>query len=513
MLMFQSIRGVRPRRNKFDLSHERKLSCNMGELIPVLLEEIVPGDSFRVSTEIMMRLAPMLAPIMHRVNVYTHYFFVPNRLVWNEWEDFITGGEDGLQEPVAPHFERDDAANNGWMAQGTLSDYFGLPIFELPIGEPIPRINLIPFRAYQMIYNEYYRDQNLTPKVDFNLSSGAVSGAELQRLMQLRYRAWEKDYFTSALPSAQRGNPVTIPGQASYLDVSEVYNTDGTTPASSGRNLGVHDIDAGDLASDNTGGSNFLDKMQIQNLEEIGIDINDLRRSNALQKWLELASRGGSRYIEQIKAFFGVTSSDARLQRPQYLGGGKQNVIISEVLQTAETGTTPQGNMTGHGVSVGSTNRFKKSFEEHGFVIGIMSVLPRTAYQQGIHRLWSREEKFDYYFPQFAHLGEQAILNKEIFIDDNSGDNDGTWGYQARFAEYKHRPSQVAGDFRSTLNFWHMGRIFSSRPPLNTSLTEASDVTHRIFANTEPTDDKLWVQIYNRVDALRPMPYYGTPRL
>lgn len=488
----------------------------MGHLVPIMLEEIVPGDGFRASSEIMMRLAPMLAPVMHRVNVWTHFFFVPNRLLWNEWEDFITGGEDGTSEPVHPHFLADVAAQiPNVMTLGSLADYFGLPILPSAFMAEDIQISALPFRAYQLIYNEYYRDQNLTPKVDFNLSSGQVSGAELQRIMSIRYRAWEKDYLTSALPFAQRGDAVSIPGTANYLDVSEVYNTDGTTPASSGRNLGVHDVDAGDLASDNTGGSNFLDKMQLQNLEDIGIDINDLRRSNALQKWLELAARGGSRYIEQMKSFFGVVSSDSRLQRPEYLGGGKQNVIISEVLQTSETGAeTPLGEMGGHGVSVGSTNRFsRKRFEEHGFVIGIMSVLPRTAYQQGVNRMWSRAEKFDYYWPQFAHLGEQAVLNKEVFYDEAQTGTADTWGYQSRYAEYKHRQSQVAGDFRTTLNFWHMGRIFDDLPPLNTSFVEASDVTHRIFANTDVDDHKLWVQVFNSISALRPMPYYGTPRL
>lgn len=508
--MFQSIRARRPALNRFDLSHERKFSCQMGALVPILLEEIVPGDRFRVSSEIMMRLAPMLSPVMHRVDVWTHYFFVPNRIVWSEWEDFITGGEDGTAQPVHPYFWSDQLQFTGLADQGTLYDYFGLPPLGGEPANPI-EISALPFRAYATIYNEYYRDQNLQDKITVPVTSGQQSNFAA---CALQNRAWEKDYFTSALPWAQRGNAVTIPSQITYRDPAEVVSLGGVPSLGSGEALETGD---GDATTRQVQSAITSEELRIENLEEIGIDINDLRRSNALQKWLELAARGGSRYIEQIKNFFGIVSSDARLQRPEYLGGGRQNVVISEVLQTTATNitgsSTPLATMAGHGVSVGNTNQFKKGpFEEHGFVLGIMSVLPKTAYQNGVHRMWRRQDKFDYYFPQFAHLGEQAILNSEIYYDNTAADYDATWGYQARYAEYKHRSSQVAGDFRTSLNFWHMGRIFDEIPPLNEEFV-VSDPTQRIFANTSPEDHKLWVQIYNKVSALRPMPYFGTPRL
>lgn len=520
ILMYQSIRARRPKLNKFDLTHEHKLSCNMGQLIPIYLQEIVPGDRFRVSSEIMMRLAPMLSPIMHRVDVWTHYFFVPNRIIWEEFQDFITGGEDGLQQPEWPWFSYQNIAGTDatLVDVGSLLDYFGMQVIGAVPTEDL-EFSALPVRAYVEIYNEYYRDQNLEAKV----SNPKTSGVQLDLDgLQIRQRAWEKDYFTSALPWAQRGAGVTVPLSVEYKPISDVIRSSDGASFVAGSDLGVHNVNAGELAGDTASSSagNYLTQARIENIADAaGVDINDLRNSNAIQRWLELAARGGSRYIEQIRNFFGVTSSDARLQRPEYLGGGRQNVVISEVLQTAATETagttdTPLGEMGGHGVSVGTTNQFKKGpFEEHGFVMGIMSVLPRTAYQQGVHRLWTRRDKFDYYFPQFAHLGEQEIKNREIFFDDASSVNqDVTWGYQSRYAEYKHMPSQVSGDFRTSLNYWHMGRIFSSLPPLNEDFVK-SDPTHRIFANTTPGDHKLWVQVLNRISALRPMPYFGTPRL
>lgn len=497
--MFQSIGIRKPKKNKFNLSHDVKLSFNMGQLVPVLTEEIVPGDSFKVTSEVMLRLAPMVAPIMHKVDVYMHYFFVPNRLIWDDWEDFITGGEDGTAAPVWPHYSMDYLYNAGFISKGHLSDYLGLPPqTSNPTNDQ--NVSALPFRAYTTIWNEYYRDQNIVGPATVDKTSGSQVGSAV---LVNRVRAWEKDYFTSALPWAQRGDSVTIPGVIDYSTHSDVV-------MGTGASAGVLDVRAnGELnASAPPAQTNFG---RIENLDDIGIDINDLRRSSALQRWLELAARGGSRYIEQMLSFFGVASSDARLQRPEYLGGGKQHVMISEVLQTAETATTPQGNMAGHGISVGATNEFTKTFEEHGFVMGIMSVLPRTAYQEGIHRKWTRSDKFDYYFPQFAHLGEQEIKNREIYYDGDD-DPDDTWGYQSRYAEYKHTQSRVHGDFRDDLNFYHMGRIFGELPGLDINFIQAAP-THRIFANTSVLDDKLWCQVHHNISALRPMPYFGDPRI
>lgn len=522
MNIFQQIAINRVKSNKFNLSHENKLTMNMGKLVPFMLQEIVPGDKFRVSSEIMMRLAPMLAPVMHRVDVFTHYFFVPNRLIWNEFEDFITGGRTGLLEPVAPFFYPNNVYGGSSIANdcvnvGSLMDYFGIPPIQSSVDNNV-KVSSLPFRAYQMIYNEYYRDANLTDEVPLNYGSGQETQtvAHMERLLSLRDRCWEKDYFTSALPWAQRGGEALIPMEAevNYKQTSLVFKDDGTKPASGNLNTTGDPSDTGYQLM--VGGPS---QGRIENIEDISnasTTINDLRLAVKLQEWLERSARGGSRYIEQILSHFGVRSSDARLQRPEYLGGGKQPIVISEVLSTVgttvETEFSPQGNMSGHGISVGASNRFSKKFEEHGFVIGICSVIPRSAYQQGLPRLFSRETKFDYYWPEFAHLGEQEIKSKELLLKlSGSDNNEATFGYQQRYAEYKYQPSTVHGDFRDTLDYWHLGR------KINTAVLNADfvkcDPDPRIFAVTDLSIHHLYVQIFNRIDAIRPMPVFGVPSL
>lgn len=499
--LFSSVSFRRPKKNKFDLSHEKKLTLDMGPLVPIMCMETVPGDSFRVRSEIMLRFAPMLAPIMHRVNVYTHYFFVPNRLIWDEWENFITGGREGTSEPVSPYLRQQDIA-----AEFQLLDYLGLPDGLNDAAVDQINISTLPFRAYQLIYDEYYRDQNLAASIGVPKTSGD-DNANQSLLMTLRQRCWEKDYFTSALPWAQRGGESSFPvdSEVTYLNTSLVRTAGGAVPAD------------GDIKSLSGNLNNATStSSRIENIDEISasVDINTLRRSIKLQEWLEKNARGGARYVEQILSHFGVVSPDARIQRPEYLGGGKTPVVVSEVLSTFQddAGAIPQGNMSGHGQSFGSTNGFARKFSEHGFVIGIMSVLPKTAYQQGIPRMFSRTSRFDYYWPEFAQIGEQEVKNKELYYNPAAaaGTADGTFGYQSRYAEYKFEPSTVHGEFRDTLDFWHMGRKFASAPALNESFVQ-SDPTSRIFAVTEGTQH-LYCQLYNKVDAVRPMPYFGTPQ-
>lgn len=533
--LFSSVKMRRPRRNKFDLSHERKLSFNMGKLIPIMMQEIVPGDKFRVQSEVMLRFAPLLAPIMHRVNVTTHYFFVPNRLIWDEWEDFITGGREGTSAPVWPFIRINDNTDQEFQ-RGSLADYLGIPPIEtLGVTQGLD-ISALPFRAYQLVWDEYYRDQNLLASLGLLKTSGQQTTGETTKITTLRDRAWEKDYFTSALPWAQRGGQVEIPfGDAGiqYKDESLVVNSFTDTllngpnymqiaPTVSG---GTAKVPGGLQIGDSTGtGVTAGQQVRIENIESIqpSATINELRRSIRLQEWLEKNARGGARYVEQILSHFGVRSSDARLQRPEYLGGGRNPVVISEVLSTAssynEAGDQqgmPQANMAGHGVSFGTTNGFRRSFEEHGFVVGMLSVLPKTAYQNGVNKMWSRSDKFDYYWPEFANIGEQEIKEKEIFWNANVATTpDATWGYQSRYAEYKYTPSTVHGEMRDELSYWHMGRIFSgAAPPLNNDFV-TSNPTTRIFSVEAPsTVDHLYCQLYNRVDAIRPMPYFGTPML
>lgn len=502
--IFNSVKLTRPKANVFDRSHEKKLSCNMAELVPILLEEVVPGDKFRINSEIMMRMAPMIAPIMHRVNVYTHFFFVPNRLVYTEWEDFITGGENGLATPVFPTIPINDAYA-AYFQKGMLSDYFGIPIPPASGITSAGTVSALPFRAYQLIYNEYYRDQNLVAKVPVSKTS-TVTAQELVEITLLRKRAWEKDYFTSAQPNSQKGGEVLLPmdNQVNYDNNSALYTQTGSLPVS------------GNIKTDGYGLIQASDNavLRVENIDSIDtqLTINELRRATRLQQWLERNQLGGSRYIESILAHFGVRSSDSRLQRPLYLGGGKSPVQISEVLSTVGTEDAPQGAMSGHGISFGSSNQFKQGFEEHGYIIGILSTMPRTAYSNGMPKEFTKFDKFDYPWPEFAHLGEQPVKNGEVYYNYKGIVNGNTFGYQSRYAEYKFKNSSVHGDFRDDLAFYHMGREFDDDVALNQSFIEA-DPTHRIFAVTDPDVDKLYVQIYNDVRAIRLLPFFGTPML
>lgn len=538
--IFNSVKLKRPKRNVFNLSYESKLTVNAGELVPIMCKPVVPGDKFRVNTEMLVRLAPLVAPMMHRVNVFTHYFFVPNRLVWNQWEDFITKGVDGSDAPAFPTLSLPDigTVNDAhlYFGDSTLWDYLGLPSltqigntpFTVPVSNGVKapvgyQVSALPFRDYLLIYNEYYRDQNLTSEVAFSRDSGNEVANVGSELLKLRRRAWEKDYFTSALPWVQRGPEVSIPVQGSggSLDVvlkdsphADTYGIPGTTI----RPVGTMSLVNGALIATPPNVSNhdpaYLEPDNFQvNVDELGVSINDLRTSNALQRWFERNARSGSRYIEQILSHFGVRSSDARLQRPQFLGGGRVPVSVSEVLQTSSTDeTSPQANMAGHGISASVNHGFTRYFEEHGYIIGIMSVMPRTGYQQGVPKDFRKFDNMDFYFPEFAHLGEQEIKNEELYLNQYDADNSGVFGYTPRYAEYKYSLNEAHGDFRGNMAFWHLNRIFTEKPNLNTTFVECNP-SNRVFATAETSDDKYWIQLYQDIKALRLMPKYGTPML
>lgn len=515
MKQYENVPIQKPKSSVFDLSHEHKLSMNMGELVPILCQEVIPGDNFRLSYEAIVKLQPILAPIMHRVNVHAHFFFVPNRLIWKDFEDFITGGPDGDLAPNFPKITGDVPGLSPIFTINSLADYLGYPVTRL-VGQEgeTPPISQLPFRAYQLIYNEYYRDQTLQDKVSIPLDSVDLDESQVFELCKLRKRCWEKDYFTSCLPNAQRGDAVRLPlgdsapisGIPKFKNVANNLVANG--PATfedgylEGNNIGVK-VDGGTLQADLS--------------EATAATVTDVRTAFAVQRWLEKMARGGARYIEQILNFFGVKSSDARLQRPEFIGGGKLPIQIAEVVQTSQTDTTAQGNMTGHGVAAGNMAGFSKFFEEHGLVIGILSITPRTAYLQGIPKLFTKFDRFEYFWPQFAHIGEQPVKYKEIYaMFDVEGLEDGekTFGYQPRYMEYRMNNDRVSGDFRDTLDFWHLARIFDNKPTLNSDFVTCVP-DDRIFpvisGDSTGKFKKVLVMGYFKFTAIRPIPKYGEP--
>lgn len=529
MSIFSKVAMPRPPSNTFDLSHDRKFSGRIGELMPITCMEIVPGDKFNIKATNLTRFAPLITPIMHKAAVYCHFFFVPNRILWSNWEKFISGGEDGLADPTHPTINLTVPTQYGI---SSLSDYMGLPT-----GNQIEDVSAIPFAGYQKIYNDYYRDENLIPLVELPLTDGTQTGLQTAQLLEKKKRAWQHDYFTSALPFTQRGPEATIPLGGTAPIVYDNTGSFATQVKNHATGSPISNMTFDGAASLNTDASGLLraDLPQSTYLDFDGStnykadlssatasSINDLRRAFRLQEWLERNARGGARYIEVIMAHFGVQSSDSRLQRPEFLGGSSTPITISEVLQTsnpavtpAGTDLTPQGNMAGHGVSVGSSNYVSYRAEEHGYIIGIMSVMPKTAYQQGIPKHFKKLDKFDYYWPSFANIGEQAILNEELYHQNTAADAE-VFGYTPRYAEYKYIPSTVHAKFRTELNFWHMGRIFDTAPSLNKDFVEcdAAEV-ERVFALNDETENEehLYVYLHNEVKATRLMPYFGTPTI
>lgn len=502
-LIFKTIAGRKPKTNVFDLSHEKKLSCDMAELVPIYLQECMPGDKFRGNTELYIKFAPLISPLYHRINAYIHYFFVPNRIVWDNWETFITGGVDGLDNRTCPVMTINTALAANY-AKGTLADYFGIPPAPVTVGSN-RYINALPFRAYQQVYNDYYRDQTLTTEVAFG-KGDAVSDAEIPALATMRKRQWEKDRFTSALTTTQRGADVNIPMDPVYTDYAEIYaQGTGQSPITTGGQVSTVAGTPGSLTDGN-------ESLKIENIESMQATINDLRTSVRLQEWLEKNARAGSRYIEQILAHFGVKVPDYRLQRAELIGTHKQTVMISEVLANMESEDVALGKMAGHAVSAGAGSGFKYTCLEHGYIIGILSVLPRTCYGEGFPRMFFKEDKLDFPFPEFGNLGEQPVYTNEIWDNYSSISNKTLFGYQSQYAEHKYQPDTVHGDFRDTLDFWHLGRKFSTPPVLNNSFTEANPDT-RIFAIQNPDADHLWIQAYNSIQAIRPLPVFGTPIL
>lgn len=497
-----SIKVERPKTNRFDLSHDHKLSFDQGYLIPTMALEVIPGDRITCSAEALVRLAPMVAPIMQRMDVYHHYFFVPYRLLWDKWEMFITDKKDPLFPPAFPTTTIEDTY------YGELADHLGIP---RPIGANTEVVSALWFSAYQFIWNEFYRDQNLQDEIPYKLTDG--DNSLNTDLRDIRKRAWAHDYFTGCLPFAQKGEAVNFPLAVDDFQVSALT----TNPADVGNDMlwdiqppfgPGYDGSAPFEESDTVGGP--AGKLFVKGEAVVGeTTINELRRATALQRFLEKLARGGSRYTEMIWAMFGVKNPDARLQRPEYITGSKTPVNISEVLNTTGTEDAPQGNMAGHGISYGSGSYGSYFIPEHGVVMCITSCIPQATYQQGIPRAFLKTtDPYQYYFPDFAHIGEQEVLNKEIYAFQGAAGN-GTFGYLPRYAEYKTMPSRVSGAFRDTLSYWHQSRIFATPPSLNEEFIECTPRNDIFAVPTEPA--KLWAHIQHRVIMSRRMPKFGTP--
>lgn len=489
------------KRSKFSLSNYKLFSCDMGELVPCGITEVLPGDSIQQSTNALVRASALLSPVMHPIPVRIHHWFVPHRLVWEDFEDFITGGPDGLDDSVFPTIAMPASVG---AAVGSLADYLGVAT-----GVADLAVSALPFRGYAMIFNEWYRDQDLVTPLTIDLTSGVDSTTNTT----LQNCAWEKDYYTSARLTAQKGASITIPlGTSAPVTGIAVANNEaaatgftGTGPIAAGdRTSGQPawrlDTQTSTLLGQTTGVPHTTTNRPQIFADLTGasaVTVNVLREALALQRYEEARSRYGSRYCEYLK-YLGVTSSDARLQRPEYLGGGAQTLQFSEVLQTAE-GTNAVGTMRGHGISSLRSNRYRRFFEEHGYVFTLLSIRPKTIYGNGLPRTWNRRTKEDFWQKELQHIGQQEVLNKEVYGAHSSPD--ATFGFQDRYDEYRRTESTIGGEFRTTdANFWHLARIFASNPTLNEDFIKCVP-TERTFA--VPSKDVFYIMAKHSVQARR----------
>lgn len=479
------------KRSKHSLSHYQLTSCEAGLINPIGITEVLPGDTFQHSTSAFIRVMPLVTPVMHPVHAKIHHFFVPHRLVWDDWEDFITGGPDGMDDSVFPTITSGEEG----FGVGSLADRFGID----PLA-PNLEVSALPFRAMALIFNEYYRDQDLVSEVAMSTAEGPDTTTSTSMLRA----AWEKDYFTSARPWEQKGPSISVPltGDAPVVSTDSnitLYNASDSTQRALMTGTGVAGdrvrlaTDPTDTASARWGSSTGLET----NLSNVtAVDMNDLRVAMALQRYEEARARWGSRYTEYLR-YLGVRSSDARLQRPEYLGGGRQTIQFSEVIQTAE-GDDPVGTLKGHGLGVMKSNRYRRFFEEHGYVISLLIIRPVAMYGNACPRTFNRRVKEDFWQKELEHVGQQAILNKEIFASHTTPD--GTFGYQDRYDEYRRALSYVSAEMRTLLESWNMARLFETAPTLNGTFVSATP-TDRIYASTDT--DKFVVMARHSIQARR----------
>lgn len=498
MSIFDMTSGLRPGHSVFDLSYQKKFSADMGKLIPIVADEAVPGDRWKIGNEIVIRFNAMLAPIMHEVNAYVHYFFVPYRLLDSNWEGFITGGIDGQNAYVLPRW--DPTGANGI---GSLWDYMGFPTDVVPTGcLPIDYVK----RAYNLIYNQYYRDETLENEIDIN------------NTQVVQTRAWEKDYFTSALPWQQRGIAPALPivGATSAVWPDSAFAAAAPNSPMPVQVENANTLDKRIFANGTNARPNLRDMFNNNTVSPAGtwsFNVADIRLVFQIQKWMERNARSGARYTEYLRSHFGVAPRDERLQRAEYIGGTRAPVVVSEVLQTAPAsgGSTPLATMGGHGLSASRGFAASYRVEEFGIILGIMSVMPRSSYQQGVDRQWLRRSRYDFYSPEFANLSEQAIERGELYATAVEAENRTVFGFQGRYDELRVKRNMVCGLFRTDFKFWHLGRIFSSAPLLNSTFIKSTDIRKDIFA--VPSQPAMMVHVGNNIQALRPLPYASNPGL
>lgn len=539
---FSSVQLNRPKRSAFNLSHEKRLTCDAGNLVPVLVQECVPSDSFRISTELLLRLAPLLAPIYDAIYVYVHFFFVPMRLLYADWEKFITGGRlgvgiDPVNAPIPPYFDIGEVMTSYYqlLNDGSLADYMEIPNFNVIDSSPGAYsgkfCDVAPLLGYQLCWFEFYRDRNFVSDdtalgYAMPVPSGKVSAADAADMLKMRVRNYSHDYFTSALPFTQRGEEVMLPVQLSGLAPIVGRQNDGSIEsweiqAQVQPGGGAVELDVERHADAPNTHDLWADLNDAVGDGNLNTSINDFRSAYALQVWLERNAVGGSRYTESTQAHFGVKPQDSRLQRPEYIGGGMIPVKITEVVSTAWSSsgldTVPLANMAGHGITYGNTNRANYFCTEHGFILGIMSIMTPRSYYQGLPKMYRRRSFLDYPWPTFARLGEQEIADHELYADPASMtvDSDGeypSFGYTSRYADWKNKLNTAHGEFRNTLKFWSAVSDFADAPVLGEEFNLYDrETVDRIFAVPEAEGGKFWIYLHNNVHVKRPLPYYGTP--
>lgn len=533
------------KRTKFDRSHVYKTTFDSGKLIPVFIDEVLPGDTTRMSVNYFARLATPIKPIMDNIYLDWFFFFVPNRLVWEHWQNFCFEQEDpdDSTDYVIPTVSATGNSENAYI--GSLWDYFGLPV---NTSGNLSGINALPFRGVYLIWNEWFRDENLQKSVkiqkgdtnevlDSTRSSEQpswvfTSGTNIVPGLACPPRGKRHDYFTSALPWTQKGPGVSI-GLAGTAPIQ------GTATLTIPNGVNLLDRQSGDLyasvvgtavrkntgamsvwyepGTGNTSVSDVSSNGWFANLDESSIfTINSLRTAFQMQKFYERLARGGSRYTEVLRSFFGVVSPDARLQRPEFLGSFTKMVNVNPIAQTSATDdTSPQGNLSAYGVTAAKFHGFTKSFVEHGYIFGFVCARADLTYQQGINKMWLRSTVYDFYWPTFAHLGEQAIELREIYAQGSEADTT-VFGYQERYAEYRYKPSQITGKFRSSvvngsLDKWHLSQFFNNAPTLNEEFIVENPPIERIIA--VPSEPEFLLDIGFRYTTVRPMPMFGTPGL